>query len=338
MAETPDSEILFYQGDDGDTRVEVRLEGETVWLTAQQIAQLFGTTRQNIDQHIRNIYDEEELTESATCKKFLQVRQEGNRQVRRELPHYNLDMILSVGYRVKSATATRFRQWASERLTEYIVKGFTMDDERMKELGGGRYWRELLDRIRDIRSSEKVLYRQVLDLFATSVDYKPQAPEAKEFFAKIQNKLHHAAHGHTAPEVILERADAEKPFMGLTTFKGDKPVRTDVTVAKNYLTEDELRRLNTVVSAYFDAAEFRAMNREPTYMADWLNHLDGLLTAMGAAVVEGGGSVSRQQADDKAYGEYTKYRAAESEELTEVERQYLDMLKQTQKRIEGEKK
>ena len=338
MAETPDSEILFYQGDDGGTRVEVRLESETVWLTQQQIAQLFGTTRQNIDQHIRNIYDEEELTESATCKKFLQVRQEGNRQVRRELPHYNLDMILSVGYRVKSATATRFRQWASARLTEYIVKGFAMDDERLKDLGGGAYWRELLGRIRDIRSSEKVLYRQVLDLFATSVDYDPRQPEAKEFFAKIQNKLHHAAHGHTAPEVILERADAEKPFMGLTVFKGDRPVKSEVTVAKNYLNETELRRLNAVVSAFFDAAEFRAANHEPTYMADWLGHLDSLLQGMGAAVLGHAGTVTREEADTKAHSEYAKYRRAESEKVTEVERQYLEVLKETQKRIEGEKK
>lgn len=335
MAQTPDSEILFYQGDDGDTRVEVRLEGETVWLSLDQLAQLFGRDKSTISRHIKNIFEEDELQREAVVVELATTAADGKTY---QVSYYNLDMILSVGYRVKSATATRFRQWASERLKEYIVKGFTMDDERMKELGGGRYWRELLDRIRDIRSSEKVLYRQVLDLFATSVDYKPQAPEAKEFFAKIQNKLHHAAHGHTAPEVILERANAEKPFMGLTTFKGDKPVRADVIVAKNYLTEDELRRLNTVVSAYFDAAEFRAMNREPTYMADWLNHLDGLLTAMGAAVLEGGGSVSRQQADDKAYGEYTKYRAAEREELTEVERQYLETLKQTQKRIEGEKK
>ena len=230
--ETPNSEILFYQGEAGQTRVQVRLEDETVWLSLDQLAQLFGRDKSTISRHIKNVFDEGELARGAVVADFARTAADGKTY---RVTHYNLDMILSVGYRMKSATATRFRQWASERLKEYIVKGFTMNDERMKELGGGRYWRELLDRIRDIRSSEKVLYRQVLDLYATSVDYDPRAEETKQFFQMIQNKLHHAAHGHTAPELILERADAEKPFMGLTTFKGDRPVKSDVTIAKNYL-------------------------------------------------------------------------------------------------------
>ena len=233
-------EIVIYQAEDGLTKVECRFVDETVWLTQQQMAELFHTSRSNIVEHIGHIYEEGELDEVSTCRKFRQVRMEGNRQVTRELPFYNLDMIISLGYRVKSLIATQFRRWATERLKEYMIKGFTMDDGRLKNLGGGNYWRELLERIRNIRSSEKVMYRQVLDLYAPSVDYNPRSAESIAFFKMVQNKLHYAAHGHTAAEVIYERADADKPFMGLTTFSGDFPTAKDIEIAKKYLTEEEL--------------------------------------------------------------------------------------------------
>lgn len=239
---------------------------ESVWLTQQQMAELFQSSRTNIVEHIRHIYEEGELDEVSTCRKFRQVRIEGSRRVARELPYYNLDMIISLGYRVKSIIATNFRRWATERLKEYMKKGFTMDDERLKNLGGGNYWKELLDRIRDIRSSEKVMYRQVLDLYATSIDYNPKSSESVAFFKMVQNKLHYAAHGHTAAEVIYERADADKPFMGLTAFSGDFPTAKDIGVAKNYLSEEELRILNAIVSGYFDFAEVQAMRHHPMHM------------------------------------------------------------------------
>ena len=240
----PNRQMLIYQSPENTVRIEVRLEGETVWLTQQQMAELFQSSRSNIVEHIGNIYAEGELDEEATCRDFRQVRREGSRNVARTLPHYNLDMIISLGYRVKSKTATQFRRWATERLKEYLIKGFTLDDERLKNLGGGSYWYELLERIRDIRSSEKVMYRQVLDLYATSVDYDPKSAESVAFFKMVQNKLHYATHGHTAAEIIYSRADASKPFMGLTTFKGNQPTLAETKVAKNYLTEDELKVLN----------------------------------------------------------------------------------------------
>ena len=246
VPEDNQGDIVIYQTEDGGTKIDVRFEGETVWLTQQQMAELFGSSRTNIVEHIQHIYEEGELDEASTCRKFRQVRDEGGRQVSREIPHYNLDMIISLGYRVKSRIATHFRRWATERLKEYMLKGFTMDDERLKELGGGNYWKELLARIRDIRSSEKVMYRQVLDLYATSVDYDPNSAESIAFFKMVQNKLHYAAHGHTAAEVIYERADADKPFMGLTSFSGDFPTAKDIGIAKNYLTEEELRVLNGI--------------------------------------------------------------------------------------------
>lgn len=246
VPEDNQGDIVIYHTEDGGTKIDVRFEGETVWLTQQQMAELFGSSRTNIVEHIRHIYEEGELDEASTCRKFRQVRDEGGRQVSREIPHYNLDMIISLGYRVKSKIATHFRRWATERLKEYMLKGFTMDDERLKELGGGNYWKELLVRIRDIRSSEKVMYRQVLDLYATSVDYDPNSAESIAFFKMVQNKLHYAAHGHTAAEVIYERADADKPFMGLTSFSGDFPTAKDIGIAKNYLTEEELRVLNGI--------------------------------------------------------------------------------------------
>ena len=244
-------EILIYQTDDGQTNIEVKIEDDTVWLTQQQMSELFQTSRTNVVEHIKHIYEEGELDEISTCRNFRQVRKEGNREVTRQIPHYNLDMIISLGYRIKSVIATRFRQWATQRLKEYMIKGFTIDDERLKGNGGGNYWKELLDRIRDIRSSEKVLYRQVLDLYATSVDYNPHSEESVRFFKIVQNKLHYAAHGHTAAEVIYQRADAEKPFMGLTSFAGELPALKDIGIAKNYLEENELKVLNNLVSGYF---------------------------------------------------------------------------------------
>lgn len=336
MSEQPSGEIVLYQREDGGPALEVQLDDDTVWLSQQQIAELFQTSRTNVVEHIRHVYDEGELDERATCRNIRQVRTEGSREVSRELPFYNLDLILSVGYRVRSKTATQFRIWATERLRDYLVKGFAMDDRKLKNLGGGTYWRELLERIRDIRSSEKVLYRQVLDLYATSVDYNPTSEESAEFFKVVQNKLHYAAHGHTAAEVIAARADASRPNMGLTSFAGERPRKADVAVAKNYLDEAELRQLNTLVSAYFDAAEFRAQRHEPTYMRDWLAHLDRLITAMDAPTLTGAGGVSHRQAVTKAEGEYAKYRAQLDAEPSGVEDAYLAAIKRVQREVEDE--
>ena len=272
-------EILIYQTDDGQTNIEVKIEDDTVWLTQQQMSELFQTSRTNVVEHIKHIYEEGELDEISTCRNFRQVRKEGNREVTRQIPHYNLDMIISLGYRIKSVIATRFRQWATKRLKEYMIKGFTIDDERLKGNGGGNYWKELLDRIRDIRSSEKVLYRQVLDLYATSVDYNPHSEESVRFFKIVQNKLHYAAHGHTAAEVIYQRADAEKPFMGLTLFSGELPALKDIGIAKNYLEENELKVLNNLVSGYFDLAEINAIEHKPMYMDDYVKQLDSVLSS-----------------------------------------------------------
>ena len=334
MNEQPAGEIVLYQRGDAPA-IDVRLDGDTVWLSQQQLADLFQTSRTNVVEHIANIYAEGELSLEATCREFRQVRTEGTRQVARALPFYNLDLIISLGYRVKSAIATQFRIWATERLREYLVKGFTMDDARLKNLGGGSYWKELLERIRDIRSSEKVLYRQVLDLYATSVDYDPKADETVEFFKIVQNKLHFAAHGHTAAEVIASRADATQPNMGLTTFAGARPVKAEIGIAKNYLNENELKKLNTLVSAYFDAAEFRAQNHQPTYMRDWIAHLDRIITAMEAPTLSGAGSVSHKQAVAKAEDEYEKYRAQLDVTPSDVEAAYLESVKRTQREIEG---
>lgn len=326
-------EIVIYQAEDGLTKVECRFVDETVWLTQQQMAELFHTSRSNIVEHIGHIYEEGELDEVSTCRKFRQVRMEGNRQVTRELPFYNLDMIISLGYRVKSLIATQFRRWATERLKEYMIKGFTMDDERLKNLGGGNYWRELLERIRDIRSSEKVMYRQVLDLYATSVDYNPRSAESVAFFKMVQNKLHYAAHGHTAAEVIYERADADKPFMGLTTFSGDFPTAKDIGIAKNYLTEEELRVLNQMVSGYFDFAEVQAIRHRPMYMSDYVEQLDNILRATGEEVLTHAGKISHAQAIEKAKAEYKRYQA---QTLSPVEEEYLKTIKQLGKTAKTE--
>lgn len=325
-------EIIIYQTDDGLTHIDVKMEDETVWLTQQQMAELYQTSRTNVVEHITHIYEEGELDENSTCRKFRQVRQEGNRQVNREMVCYNLDMIISLGYRIKSSIATNFRRWATERLKEYMIKGFTMDDERLKQLGGGSYWKELLDRIRDIRSSEKVLYRQVLDLYATSVDYDPTSAESVRFFKIVQNKLHYAAHGHTAAEVIYQRADASKPFMGLKTFKGEMPVLSDVKIAKNYLNEDELKILNNLVSGYFDFAEVQAMRHNPMHMSDYIEHLDRVLSTTGEKLLEGAGTVSHKQAMEKAEQEYRKYQV---ETLSPVEEAYLETIRETEKLAKG---
>ena len=323
-------EIFIYQTDDGQTNIEVKIEDDTVWLTQQQMSELFQTSRTNVVEHIKHIYEEGELDEISTCRNFRQVRKEGNREVTRQIPHYNLDMIISLGYRIKSVIATRFRQWATKRLKEYMIKGFTIDDERLKGNGGGNYWKELLDRIRDIRSSEKVLYRQVLDLYATSVDYNPHSEESVRFFKIVQNKLHYAAHGHTAAEVIYQRADAEKPFMGLTSFAGELPALKDIGIAKNYLEENELKVLNNLVSGYFDLAEINAIEHKPMYMDDYVKQLDSVLSSGNRKLLTGSGSVSHKQALEKAKSEYRKYQEIT---LTPVEKAYLESIKEVSKEV-----
>lgn len=328
--EQDNNQIIIYQSEDGETRIDVKFTGDTVWLSQQQMADLYQTSRPNIVQHIRNIYGDGELDEPSTCKNFLQVRTEGARQVTREIPFYNLDMIISLGYRIRSVIATHFRRWATERLKEYIIKGFTMDDERLKGNGGGAYWRELLDRIRDIRSSEKVMYRQVLDLYATAVDYDPRSDVSVEFFKVVQNKLHFAAHGHTAAEVIFNRADADAPLMGLTSFKGDHPTLRDVKIAKNYLDENELKILNNLVSGYFDFAEIQAIKHRPMYMGDYVKQLDLILSSTGEKLLEGSGSISHQRAMENAEAEYRKFQVRE---LSPVEQAYIDTIKSLNSKI-----
>ena len=323
-------EILIYQTDDGQTNIEVKIEDDTVWLTQQQMSELFHTSRTTVVEHIKHIYEEGELDEISTCRNFRQVRKEGNREVTRQIPHYNLDMIISLGYRIKSVIATRFRQWSTKRLKEYMIKGFTIDDERLKGNGGGNYWKELLDRIRDIRSSEKVLYRQVLDLYATSVNYNPHSEESVRFFKIVQNKLHYAAHGHTAAEVIYQRADAEKPFMGLTSFSGELPALKDIGIAKNYLEENELKVLNNLVSGYFDLAEINAIEHKPMYMDDYVKQLDSVLSSGNRKLLTGSGSVSHKQALEKAKSEYRKYQEIT---LTPVEKAYLESIKEVSKEV-----
>ena len=317
-------EILIYNTEDGLTKIDVHFVDETVWLSQQQMSDLFQTSRTNVVEHIKNIYEEEELDEDSTCRKFRQVRTEGNRTVTREIPFYNLDMIISIGYRIKSKIATNFRRWATERLKEYIIKGFAIDDDRLKNLGGSNYFKELLDRIRDIRSSEKVFYRQLLDLFATSIDYNANTEEAKLFFATVQNKMHYAIHNHTAAELIYGRVDSEKEFMGLTVFKGELPTLREAKTAKNYLSEDELFRLNRLVSAFFDLAEMKAHEREPMYMRDWISELDKFSLAYGKGILQNAGSVSHSEAMKKVGAEYAKYRQSN---LTPVEKEYINAVK-----------
>lgn len=334
MAENKTGEIVIYQTENGQTKIDVRFEDETVWLTQQQMAELYQTSRTNIVEHIKHIYEEEELEADSTCRNFRQVQNEGNRNVSREIPFYNLDMIISLGYRIKSKVATQFRQWATKRLNEYIRKGFTMDDERLKQAGGGDYWKELLDRIRDIRSSEKVMYRQVLDLYATSVDYNPKSKESVAFFKMVQNKLHYAVNHQTAAEIIYDRADSKKEFMGLTSFKGADVTLEDVRIAKNYLSEKELKKLNALVSAFFDIAEYQAENHNEMHMSDYVEQLDRTIKSVGEEVLEGAGKISHKKAIDKAEGEYRKYQV---KTLSSAEKAYIETLKEL-KSIENKEK
>ena len=308
------NQIILYQDDNDITHVSVRFADEDLWLTQNQLAEIYCTTQQNISLHIDNIYKDGELAPMATHKDFLLVRQEGNRQVQRNIAHYNLDMIIALGYRVQSQVATRFRRWATQRLHEYIQKGFAMDDERLKQ-GGNRYFRELLQRIRDIRSSERNFYQQITDIYATSVDYDPRSEMTKMFFATVQNKLHYAVHEHTAAEVIYERVDNEKPFVGMTNFRGNYVTKDDVKIAKNYLSEIELQRLNLLVSGFLDFAEFQALEMNPMTMQNWIEALDGQIIAHKRKLLEGKGTVSHQQAIEKAEKEFEIYRQREMQLL-----------------------
>lgn len=314
------SKIIIYEGDGGKPKIEVQISGDTVWLSQAQIAELFGVQRPAITKHIGNIFTEGELDEAAVSSILEHTAADGKTY---KTQFYNLEAIIAIGYRVNSITATRFRQWATARLKEYIVKGFTMDDDRLKNLGGGGYWKELLARIRDIRASEKVFYRQILDIYATSIDYDARAETSIAFFKKVQNKVHYAVHGHTAAEVIYTRADAQKDFMGLTIFAGSKPQFKDVTIAKNYLNEKELRALGQIVSGYLDFAERQAEREVPMKMRDWANHLDAILSSTGESLLLDAGSVSHEQAMDKAKAEYTKY---QQKTLSDVEKSYLDTI------------
>ena len=319
------NEVIIYQSDDGKTNISVKVEDETVWLNMDQMAQLFNKSKSTINEHIINIYEEHEVEKEGTLRKI------GNPDFStKPTNHYNLDVIISVGYRVKSIEGTRFRQWATQRLKEYIVKGFTMDDERLKGFAGGNYWKELLDRIRDIRSSEKVLYRQVLDLYATSIDYDPKSEESIKFFKTVQNKLHYAVNRHTAAETIYLRADAEKEFMGLTSFAGEVPVKAETKIAKNYLDEDELFRLDRMVSAFFDLAELKAQEHTQMKMENWVEELDKFTEIYGKGKLQNAGKVSHKDAMDKAESEYKKYQA---KTLSPVEKAYLETIKGLEKKV-----
>lgn len=309
-----DNNVLIYQDENGITRVSVLFSDEDIWLTQDQIAELYDTTQQNISQHIVGIISDGELEDKATHKKFLLVRTEGKRQVKRNIDHYNLDMIIALGYRVQSQVATRFRRWATLRLHEYIQKGFALDDERLKQ-GGSRYFRELLQRIRDIRSSERNFYQQVTDIYATAVDYDPRSDMTKTFFATVQNKLHFAVHENTAAEVIYNRVDNEKPLVGMTNFKGDYITKDDVKIAKNYLSEIELQRLNLLVSQFLDFAELQALEQRPMTMQDWISELDNQIVANHRKLLQGSGTISHKQAIEKAEKEFDKYRAKEMKAL-----------------------
>lgn len=324
-------EIIIYQTDDGLTKINVNMQEETVWLSLDQMAELFQRDKSTISRHIKKIFEEGELQRNSVVANFATTAADGKVY---NVDYYNLDVIISVGYRVKSQRGVQFRIWATNVLKEYMIKGFAMDDERLKGNAGGNYWKELLDRIRDIRSSEKVLYRQVLDLYATSVDYDPRSDESVEFFKIVQNKLHYAAHGHTAAEVIYERADAEKPFMGLTSFSGELPALKDIGIAKNYLQENELKILNNLVSGYFDLAEINAIEHKPMYMHDYVKQLDMVLSSGNRKLLEGAGTVSHKQALEKAKAEYRKYQEIT---LSPVEQAYLESVKEVAKELKEKK-
>ncbi len=317
-----ESSFLLYTTEDGKARIQVKLQDETVWLTQDQIAQLFDKSKSTINEHIKNIYVEKELSEEQTMRKF-GIPEFSTKPTN----YYNLDMIISVGYRVNSLRGTQFRIWATQRLREYIVKGFTMDDERLKQAGGGNYFDELLARIRDIRSSEKVFWRKVLDIYATSIDYSPNAEISKEFFRVIQNKMHWAAHGHTAAEVIEKRADSTMPNMGLTSWEGDKPRKDDIVIAKNYLNEKELNLLNRIVTAYLEFAELQALEQKPMYMKDWIAKLDDFLKLSGRQLLAHAGKISHDEAVTKALAEFHKYRQSHLNDVSPVERHFIEAIK-----------
>ena len=321
------SELIIYQTTDGTTKIDVRMDGETLWLTQAQMAQLFGRERSVITKHIRNIFAEGELDENSNVQNMHIPNSD------KPVAFYSLDVVIAVGYRVRSPRGTQFRQWATTILHEYLQKGFSMNDEVLKNMGGGLYWKELLERIRDIRTSEKAMYRQVLDLYATSLDYNASMAETIQFFKIVQNKLHYAVSGHTASEIIFNRANAELPFMGLTTFKGKRPVKSEITVAKNYMTEKELFALRRMVNAFFDMAELKAEMQSPMYMKDWLETLGKFSRDFGVGVLNSGGKISYEDAVQKAHDEYAVYRAQISDELTEVEKAYLGTLRDMQRRL-----
>lgn len=329
------SEIILYTTDDGTTKIDLRMEDGTVWLSQLELAELFQTSKQNISKHIKAIFEDQELKEKATVNQKLTVQTEGNRGVSRNITLYNLDMILAIGYRVRSPRGVQFRRYASTVLKEYLEKGYAMNDERLKESGGGNYWKELLERIRDIRSSEKALYRQVLDLYATSQDYDPKSPATIQFFKMVQNKLHYATSLQTAAEIVHSRADSSKDFMGLTTFKGAVPTLQETKIAKNYLTEDELFRLNRLVSAFFDLAEIQAKEHSPMRMQDWVAELDKFAGIYGKGILQGAGTTSRKQANAKATQEFRVY---EARTLSPVEQEYLNSIKTLQKTVERQRK
>lgn len=324
--------IVVYQSESGQTKIDVRLQDETVWLTQAQLVALYQSSKSNISEHIKHIFEEGELDEQSVVRNFRTTATDGKFY---DTKFYNLDMIISLGYRVKSRIATQFRRWATELLKEYLKKGYALNDDRLKELGGGNYWKELLDRIRDIRSSEKVMYRQVLDLYATSADYDPKSSESIAFFKMVQNKLHFAVHGNTAAEVIFNRADSDKEFMGLTTFSGDFPTKKDIAIAKNYLAENELKVLNNLVSAYFDLAEINAIDHRVMYMSDYVEQLDKILSGAGKKILVGAGSISHKQALEKAETEYKKY---VQKTLSPVEKAYLETIKSLEKEYSGKSK
>jgi hypothetical protein len=333
--------FLIYQAESGGTKIEVRLENETVWLTQAQLAELFQKSRTTITEHISNIFKENELDEKVVCREFRHTTQHGaieGKTQEKSVKYYNLDVIISVGYRVKSAQGTKFRQWATARLREYIVKGFTMNDELLKQAGGGNYFQELLARIRDIRSSEKVFWRMVLDIYATSIDYDAKSDVSVLFFQTVQNKMHWAAHGHTAAEIIFQRIDASKPNLGLTNIKGNWPTKSEIEVAKNYLNEAELNLLNRMVSAYLDLAEIQAMNQKPMFMSDWIARLDEFIKISGNDILPHLGSVSHQQAMEKAQIEFEKYQEQTKNDLSAVEKHFLAQIENTVKQLKSKKK
>lgn len=334
------SEILLYQTEDGQTKIDVRLEEETVWLSQAQMGELFQKERSVITKHIKNIFEEGELDEELVCANFAHTTQHGaikGKTQTQSVKLYNLDVVISVGYRVKSHQGTKFRQWATARLKEYIVKGFTMNDDLLKQAGGGNYFDELLARIRDIRSSEKVFWRKVLDIYATSIDYDPSLEMSMVFFKTVQNKMHWAAHGKTAAEVIYQRVDSTVPNLGLSSFKGTKPTKQEAEIAKNYLSEQELDILNRIVTAYLEIAEIQALNQTPMYMKDWIEQLDSFLQLTRKDVLNHAGTISHKQALQKAHSEYEKYKALKQNELSEVEKHFLEQVTDATKRLKNKK-